>query len=934
MIVTSLVVLKRSNYSWVDVDGNQGSNRKTFAITTVGYCQRTLDAAFAFGTLGTYQADITKGMTYQGSPATPYSDTGTYTFHVGPVAELAVSDSGDLPTLASGETAYTVDFTNHGPDAALQAKVAVKLPAGATQVRTVPAGLGTWHAAGTTNGVTHTNPYWTWDAGAIAGPGNSLPRGGQATIVVSGVTAGATATATVSNGNGECTASGQTAAAPFIIREADCDAISGAAWTKVNPYKVCIDSGTDGTLANVYPNPFNETTCEATSGNEWHEGTVYDHRPGNNVAPLTARSGGSAGLSGASATSPTMVLNWPATTGASEYRIFRSNTGAAGSYRQFKIVKAPATTYTDAAVSAGSTYYYQVEALYPDYRLAETYTASLTVMAPPAAPMAPGSVRSLTASRRSSPTTTIDVSWSAPSNSTASTRYDVEYQSRDNNSSPWVDSATKPAVTEQTATTYTLSGADGADGYRFRVRAVNVVGEDRHPSNPNSNWSGYATVGPLRNPDQVQNLTATRQSNGTTINVTWQKPSSGTDPTRYEVQYQSRTGNSGSWGSAWTSLTPNITHDDTTTTFTSTLTTATGANSYRFQVRTVTVSGGDTIEGSWKTSSVVPAFNNPDQVQNLTAVRDATTKTTINVGWNPPATNGTAPTHYDVQYQQDGGAWKPDTPDRQAVADPLTYQLTNATGASAFRFRVRTATQSGNDYVLGSWRTSGTVAKLPAPGQAQNLTATRAANETIIDATWAAPASGGTAPTHYDVQYQVNGGSWTPDPATRQVETNKTYRVTDTGGSAANSSYRFRVRSVTVSNNVPIRGSWAYSNTVPRLTAPSQVTSLTATRQTDETKIDVTWTAPQQRHRRNHLRRAAQAGQRQRLASCHADVGCCRYYDLHAQRRGRRQPVRVPRARRHRSHRRRSRRELAQLQHGARPAGRPGDQPDGDARRP
>ena len=364
-----------------------------------------------------------------------------------------------------------------------------------------------------------------------------------------------------------------------------------------------------------------------------------------------------------------------------------------------------------------------------------------------------------------------------------------------------------------------------------------------------SGWSTSNTVSPVSNPNQVSNLQAARDTNTpTTIKVSWQKPSSGTTPTRYEVQYQSRTGNSGSWGNSWTSL-PAVTHDDTTTTFTSQVTATeggTGANSYRFQVRTVTVTGGDTIYGGWKTSSVVRAFDNPDQVQSLTASRHATTKTTINVTWAAPATNGTAPTNYDVSYQRDGGEWSDST--RQSATD-RDYELTNATGASTFRFRVRTVTVSNNIPIEGSWAYSNTVSKLPAPGQAQNLTATRAANETVVDATWKAPDSNSsdTAPTHYEVQSQENGGSWLPTTPDRQAQSDKDYQLN--GTAEADSSYRFRVRSVTVSGTGDkagtILGSWAYSNTVPRLTAPGQVSNLTATRQAgDETKIDVSWTAP------------------------------------------------------------------------------------------
>ena len=577
MIVTALVLLKRSNYSWVDVDGSYGEKRKTWTFPNINtkYCGRTLDVAFAFGTLGTYQADITQGMIYQSSPTTWHSDTSTYTFHVGPVAELSVSDSGDLPDLASGETAFALDLANHGPDAALRAKAAVELPAGATLVRTIPANLGTFRAAGTTAGVTH-DPYWTWAPGVIPAPGNSLPRGRQAILVVSGVTAGDTATATVSNGNGHCKIGSTTL--PFVIRTEDCAAlndlpgISGAAWTLDNPYKVCID--TDAiTPADVYPMPASETACEATSGNEWHECTVYDHRQTNNTSTLTARTGGS-GLTSVSGALilPTVALNWPPAPGASEYRVFRSLTGAADSYRRIARVQAPATTYTDETVMDGTTYHYHVEAQYPDGRLAEVYTTSVSAMTQPKPSMSPGSVRSLRAARQADDENTIDISWRAPSNATAATRYDLQFRSRGYASSTYDGWAT--STTEQTETTYTFSDAGDGTSYQFRVRAVNLVGDDTHPGS----WSGAATVRPVSNPDQVGNLRAARLfTDETKINVSWTAPSGGTTPTSYEVQYKE---NAGRWSATTTDVTGTTTH---------TFSDVKGGSSYQFRVRAVTV---------------------------------------------------------------------------------------------------------------------------------------------------------------------------------------------------------------------------------------------------------------------------------------------------------------------------------------------------------
>ena len=305
MIIGNLAQLKNRSSTWVDVDGSHGNKRSTFTVATFKPCGRTFSSVFEFGTLGTYKADITNGTKYQGTGGTEtaYSDTRRYTFHVGPVAELSVADRGVEPAVSSGQAAYTLDLTNHGPDAAA-AKVVVELPAGATGVTTVPAGLGTFLAAGTTAGVAH-GPYWIWDAGEMPRLGDlrgaGRPQNRAVSLIVSGVTSG-DATATVSNGNGACsvTSGGSTTVLTYVIWEADCKKVTGAAWKLTNPYKVCVDADNDIKL-NVYPNPFDKATCEgpddSPTGKQWHEGTVLDHRQGNNTATLTARTSG-AGLRG------------------------------------------------------------------------------------------------------------------------------------------------------------------------------------------------------------------------------------------------------------------------------------------------------------------------------------------------------------------------------------------------------------------------------------------------------------------------------------------------------------------------------------------------------------------------------------------------------------------------------------------------------------
>ncbi len=826
MTLWDISSVENHSFGYVDVDGGNNLGRE-LEYPDDKLCGTSFLYTYEFGKLGTYKVDFTNETKYQDANATAYSDTARYTFHVGPAAELSVADGDDVPALASGQTAYTLDLSNHGPDPSVAAKVAVQLPADATGVATVPANLGTFHAAGTTAGVAH-GPYWIWDAGELLQSDFSRvagrPQGGVVSLIVTGVSSGATATATVSNGNGSCSVSSTTLT--HVIREADCKAVTGATWTAANPYTVCID--TDHLrLLDVTPKPANQTACEATTGNKWYAGTVLDHRPGNNTATLTARGGG-AGLSGWSAAPgvgrPTVMLNWPAATAAVEYRIFRSADGKLGSYRQIKRVDQDTLTYTDAAdvLKENETYYYQVEALYPNKRLADIYATSITATLKARSPHAPYSVSGLKAARTADNENIIAVTWTAPSNATAATRYDVQYQTRLGNTGNYGDWTA--AATKQAGLAYTITGAGGGTSYRIQVRAVNVVGDDSYESG----WS-TATVGTVAAPDQVGNLQARRTPNNlTNIIVSWDAPSVGATPDGYDVQYRE---NNGDWQTAATKQAGlTYTHGN-----------AKGASSYQFRVRTVIESGSDDVPGSWRTTGTVSKVPNPGAVSGLTAARTATDETKIDVTWTAPS-GGTTPSGYDVAYRVNGsGDWQ--TTDLTVTG--TTAELTGASGNSTYQFRVRgvkTLTHTNNtvENLAGSWRTSSTVPKVSAPNRVTGLTATRSdTDETKITVTWTAPSSGDT-PTGYDVEYKQDGGN-TWNTGTTVTHPTVTHTFTVAGGS----SYQYRVRAfrTLTSTNEKLEGSWTTSGTVRGLPA-GPVTNLTATRNTaDKTTIDVSWSA-------------------------------------------------------------------------------------------
>ena len=77
-----------------------------------------------FETLGTYELTYKVEAT-RADGVTKYSDEATYTFHVGPISELAVWDGGASPLVASGQRAYTIMAANNGPDAGSAVEVAL-----------------------------------------------------------------------------------------------------------------------------------------------------------------------------------------------------------------------------------------------------------------------------------------------------------------------------------------------------------------------------------------------------------------------------------------------------------------------------------------------------------------------------------------------------------------------------------------------------------------------------------------------------------------------------------------------------------------------------------------------------------------------------------------------------------------------------------------
>ncbi len=227
-----------------------GSGTDGVIYDDIWYLGFRYDIWLEFATLGTYTVTQTIKAKYDDDTTdttdpTEYTDSGTYTFHVGPMTDLSVAD-GSSSDAAANQTAYTILAANNGPEHSADARVQIALPSGA-QVTEYVASEGTY-----------SNGVWT-----LPGLKNPDYRRSQ------GKPEAATLTLILSDGG----VPNEPATATITLTD--------------DSYNVCIASDRR-TLVHT-----TEAACVADTdnGGSWHEGTVYEYPVNNNTATIQARSG-------------------------------------------------------------------------------------------------------------------------------------------------------------------------------------------------------------------------------------------------------------------------------------------------------------------------------------------------------------------------------------------------------------------------------------------------------------------------------------------------------------------------------------------------------------------------------------------------------------------------------------------------------------------
>ena len=287
---------------------------------------------------------------------------------------------------------------------------------------------------------------------------------------------------------------------------------------------------TSATITGLEPGGTYRVRVRAQNGFGWG-GYTHPFAEITLPAPPPTQPPASVGAVSASRDGNAISVTWNAADGATGYNVVYSTDGKASWNRA--ATEQSETTYTLAGASDTLAYVFGVQAVNAAGTSDWTNSPTLPAVTQPPTkqPQPPASVGAVSVSRDGN---AIDVSWNAANGATG---YNVVY-STDGKAS-W-----NRAATEQSETSYRLSGANDTLSYVFGVQAVNAAGT--------SNWTNSATLPAVQQPTQPQppgdvaGVIATHD--GESVLAKW---SAATGATGYDVVVST------DGGASWTRLATN-----------------------------------------------------------------------------------------------------------------------------------------------------------------------------------------------------------------------------------------------------------------------------------------------------------------------------------------------------------------------------------------
>ncbi len=351
------------------------------------------------------------------------------------------------------------------------------------------------------------------------------------------------------------------------------------------------------------------------------------------------------------------------------------------------------------------------------------------------------------------------------------------------------------------ASSASVSGLADGD-YRFRVSACNTV-------EGQIDCGSYRTSGtvPVAHtpgvPDSLTGVPATSSSGAFTVN--WGSATGNVD---YYELYRQRNG--GNWelvfsGNTYTQAVSGL-----------------GDGQYAFRVKGCNVQSTFTTCGNYRTSGITTVALAPGVPASLDGVSATNTRGSYSLSWG--AASGSVDS-YELYQQTNGGTWTPIDP------DTTTTYAVNGLADGRYAFQVRACNTEGSYTACGGYRTSvgSIVAHVPTvlsvPTYATNSTGSLTVN-------W--NTSGGPV-TYYDLEGQVNNGSWTT-AASGVTGTSITLE------NLSNGDWHFRVRACNGYNWACTNYSLAGANSMVRLIPSTPLAPIHPA--TGNGAVSLTWSKP------------------------------------------------------------------------------------------
>ena len=480
-------------------------------------------------------------------------------------------------------------------------------------------------------------------------------------------------------------------------------------------------------------------------------------------------------------------ISWSASTdtesGVGGYRIYRDGSAS-------PLATVTTTSYTDAGLTASTTYNYRVLAFdlaTPPNASALSAAVSATTQTPPdtTAPTVPANV---TATALSS--SQIQISWSASTDTESGVAGYRIYRD---------GSATVLATT--TATNYTDTGLTPSTAYSYRVRAFDLA----TPTANESALSVAATANTQAPPDTTAptvpaGVTATAQS-PSQIQISW---SASADTESGVGGYRIYRNGSGIALATTTS-----------TNYTDTGLTPSTAYSYRvraFDLATPTANESALSVAAAATTEAAPDTTAPSVPVNVTATAQSTTQ--IQISWSASTDTESGVGGYRIY--RDGSATA------LATVTMTSYTDSGLTASTAYSYRVRAfdlATPTANESALSAAAsaTTQTPPDTTAPSVPGNVNAT-ALSHSQVEVSWAAST---------DADSGVGGYRIYRDGSSSPLATVSTTSYTDSG-LAPSTLYSYRIRAFDLATPTANVSALSAAATATTQAAPPPISGLDA----------------------------------------------------------------------------------------------------------